>query len=129
MARQTRKELRRNLEYRAHIDFGDGSPVRACVLADVSETGARLKLDVPGATPRQFMLLLAGAGNVRRRCDVVWASGRQLGVRFLPPSDEPPLCLSVVLDAADPEACPGLSGWKPVFGKVMLKQKLDLIRF
>lgn len=97
MARQKRKELRRHLEYRAHIDFGDGSPVRACVLADVSETGARLKLHVPGATPRQFMLLLAGAGNVRRHCDVVWASGRQLGVRFLP--DEPPLCLSVVLDA------------------------------
>jgi hypothetical protein len=23
----------------------------------------------------------------------------ELGVRFLPPSDEPPLCLSVVLDA------------------------------
>jgi PilZ domain len=99
MPRQTRKELRRHLEYRAHIDFGDGSPVRACVLADVSETGARLKLQVPGATPRQFMLLLAGAGSVRRHCDVVWASGRQLGVRFLPPSDEPPLCLSVVLDA------------------------------
>lgn len=96
MAREKRRQLRRYLEYRAHIDFGDGSPVRACVLADVSEIGARLKLDVPGTMPSQFMLLLAGAGNVRRHCDVVWASGRQLGVRFL--SDEPPLCLSVTLD-------------------------------
>jgi len=100
MAREKRKRLRRYLEYRAHIDFGDGSPFRACVLADVSETGARLTLDAPGVMPTQFMLLLAaGAGKVRRRCDVVWMSGRQLGVRFLPPSDEPPLVLSVALDA------------------------------
>jgi PilZ domain-containing protein len=99
MAREKRKQLRRYLEYRALIDFEDGSPVRACLLADVSKNGARLKLDAPGTLPNQFVLLLAGAGNVRRRCDVVWRAGRQLGVRFLPPSDEPPLCLSVVLDA------------------------------
>jgi PilZ domain len=98
MAREKRKQLRRYLEYRALIDFEDGSPVRACLLADVSETGARLKLDAPGIMPNQFLLVLAGAGNVRRRCDVVWSSGRQLGVRFLRPSDEPPLCLSVALD-------------------------------
>ena len=98
MAREKRKQLRRYLEYRAHIDLEDGSPLRACLLADVSETGARLKLDAPGTMPKQFMLLLAGAGNACRRCDVIWNSGRQLGVRFLPASDEPPLCLSVALD-------------------------------
>ena len=98
MAREKRKRLRRYLEYRALIDFEDGSPLRACLLADVSETGARLKLEVPGSVPNQFTLLLAGAGNARRRCDVVWNTGRQLGVRFLPPSSEPPLCLSVALD-------------------------------
>ena len=98
MAREKRKRLRRYLEYRALIDFEDGSPLRACLLADVSETGARLKLEAPGIMPNQFTLLLAGAGNARRRCDVVWNTGRQLGVRFLPPSSEPPLCLSVALD-------------------------------
>jgi hypothetical protein len=103
MAREKRKQLRRYLEYRAHIDFGDGSPARACLLADVSETGARLTLDgpsMPSIMPTQFMLLLAGAGNARRRCRVVWSDGRQLGVRFMRLSDEP-LCLSVpvALDA------------------------------
>lgn len=98
MAREKRKQLRRYLEYRAHIDLGDGSPARACLLADVSETGARIKLDAPSMMPSQFMLLLAGAGNARRRCGVVWASGRQLGVRFLSPAEETPLCLTVMLD-------------------------------
>src|SRR5262245_37173150 len=98
MAREKRKQRRQYLEYRAHIDLGDGSPVRPCLLADVSEKGARLKLETPGIMPNQFMLLLAaGAGNVRRRCDVVWVSGRQLGVRFRP-ANEIPLCLSVALD-------------------------------
>jgi hypothetical protein len=98
MAREKRKQLRRYLEYRAHIDFEDGSPLRACLLADVSETGARLKLDAPSIMPNQFMLLLAGGGNARRRCRVVWRSGRQLGVRFMSLADETPLCLSVALD-------------------------------
>ena len=98
MAREKRKQLRRYLEYRAHIDFGDGSPARACLLADVSETGARLTLEAPSIMPNQFMLLLAGGGNARRRCRVVWSSGRQLGVRFMSLEDETPLCLSVALD-------------------------------
>jgi PilZ domain len=99
MPREKRKQLRRYLEYRAHIDLGDGSPARACRLADVSETGARLTLDAPGIMPNQFMLLLAGGGNARRHCRVVWSSGRQLGVRFMSLADETPLCLSVALDA------------------------------
>lgn len=99
MSREKRKRLRRYLEYRAHIDFGDGSPLRACLLADVSDSGARLTLDVPGVMPNRFTLLLAGAGNARRCCSVVWIRGRQLGVRFVPLSEQTPLCLSVALDA------------------------------
>ena len=102
MAREKRKQRRRYLEYRAHIDFGDGTPARACLLADVSETGARLTLDarsMPNIMPTQFMLLLAGGRNARRHCRVVWSTGRQLGVRFMSPADETPLCLSVTVDA------------------------------
>jgi hypothetical protein len=49
----------------------------------VSETGARLELESPGDLPEEFWLLLSRDGKVRRRCEVVWQTGEQVGARYM----------------------------------------------
>jgi hypothetical protein len=70
------------LRYAAWVAVGDSSPAKGCMVADVSETGARLELDSPGDLPKEFWLLLSRDGKVRRRCEVVWQSGDQVGARY-----------------------------------------------
>jgi len=48
----------------------------------VSDTGARIVLDVNNELPDRFMLLLSHNGSPRRRCRVVWRNGASLGVEF-----------------------------------------------
>jgi hypothetical protein len=61
----------------------DGTWSRECLLIDVSETGASIKLmDAPGDL-REFFLVLSGFSKpVFRRCARVWVDGLQMGVSF-----------------------------------------------
>jgi PilZ domain-containing protein len=77
---ELRRSARRTVRYPARIDAGNGSPVLACTLADISQTGARLVVALGSDPPDEFSLLLGGAS---RRCRVVWRSEKQVGVRFL----------------------------------------------
>lgn len=71
--------------YRATLVAADGMWRRECVLIDVSETGARLRIegspDVLKA--RQFFLLLSTVGLVFRRCELVRLDGSEVGVEFI----------------------------------------------
>jgi PilZ domain len=78
---EKRKAARRTLGYPAKIDARDGTPLHACVLFDVSQTGAKLVAQTTCDIPDEFMLLL---GQAFRKCRVVWRNDRQLGVTFLP---------------------------------------------
>lgn len=80
---EMRKRRRHTLRYAAWVAIGDSSPAKGCVVADVSETGARLELQVPGDVPKEFWLLLSRNGRVRRRCEVVWQTGDQVGARYM----------------------------------------------
>jgi hypothetical protein len=80
---EKRMMRRHQLRYAAWVAVGDSSPAKGCTVADVSETGARLELDAPGELPKEFWLLLSRDGKVRRRCEVVWQSGDQVGARYL----------------------------------------------
>jgi len=86
--RELRKQTRRQFHYPAQVDLGDGSPLRTCQLADVSQSGARLSIVSPESLPEQFALLLAREGGTRRWCVVAWRSEMQVGVRFV--SGPPP---------------------------------------
>ena len=55
-----RKNLRRHFGYPAQMRFEEGVPSRACVIIDMSETGA----------------------HVRRQCRLVWRSRNRIGVQF-----------------------------------------------
>jgi PilZ domain len=81
MAPNRRKSERRKFNYPAKIDAGDGSCFQECLIADISQTGAKL-VRVTGQPPDEFELLIGGIAGLRRRCRVVWRRDTQLGVRF-----------------------------------------------
>lgn len=51
----------------------------ACILIDVSRSGARLTSD--RALPERFYLMFPN--NLKRWCKVVWRRRREVGVRFI----------------------------------------------
>ncbi len=68
----------------------DGTWRRACVLEDVSETGAKLTVEssIEGLHLKEFFLLLSSTGLAYRRCELGWVNGDQIGVNFLKPGDK-----------------------------------------
>ena len=81
MRSEKRKNPRKALRYNAWLSF-PGSKARGCMVADISETGARLDIDAPNDLPENLLLLLTGDGKARRKCRVVWRSAHQIGVQF-----------------------------------------------
>jgi PilZ domain len=72
-------------EHSVNLTAVDGTWRRACVLKDVSDTGARL--EVKGSTDvlqaREFFLILSSTGLAFRRCKLVWINGSVVGVHFV----------------------------------------------
>jgi hypothetical protein len=77
------------------VDFERGIPVylmgidgtwrRDCTMIDVSQTGARLRIEgsFEGVDLKEFFLLLSSTGLAFRRCRMVRVAGDQIGVQFL----------------------------------------------
>ncbi|MCK1441555.1 hypothetical protein IVB34_18135 [Bradyrhizobium sp. 2] len=63
----------------------DGTWRRACMLKDVSDVGARLRVEtsIEGLTLNEFFLLLSSTGLAYRRCQLDRVNGEELEVSFL----------------------------------------------
>lgn len=63
----------------------DGAWRRECMLADISQGGARLNVKggFGGLDLSEFYLMLSPTGRVYRKCQLVRTSGTEIGVRFL----------------------------------------------
>lgn len=83
-----RKSLRRQFGYPGIMQFEHGAG--ACVIVDMSETGAQLEVPANAEVPAEFSLLIGGNASVRRRCRLVWRSGTRIGVRFGAAIGKPP---------------------------------------
>jgi PilZ domain len=83
---ESRKSPRVKFEHKRPVNLmgADGTWRRSASLLDVSETGARLKIE--GSTEvlraREFFLLLS-SGLAFRRCELIWIDGSDVGVRFI----------------------------------------------
>ncbi|WP_445219903.1 PilZ domain-containing protein [Bradyrhizobium sp. Pa8] len=79
------KRIQLGHHYRATLVAVDGTWRRNCVLIDISETGARLRIDgsLEVLKARQFFLLLSTMGLVFRRCELVRLDGEEAGVEFI----------------------------------------------
>jgi hypothetical protein len=69
----------------AYIMGIDGTWRRDCIMFDVSQTGARLRIEgsFEGLDLKEFFLLLSSTGLAFRRCQLVRISGDEIGVKFL----------------------------------------------
>jgi hypothetical protein len=59
-----------------------GEKQHGCVLADISDTGARLDVEDAEKLPDKFVLLLSSRGPPKRKCRVIWRAPHQRGVAF-----------------------------------------------
>ena len=83
-----RRSERRTLFYAARIEDGSKGAPRICTVSDISESGARIRLETPAPVPDQFILQFAATGTVQRECHVMWRKGEDLGVLFKTPLSE-----------------------------------------
>jgi len=81
MLNDKRRATRRPIRYTAWIKLED-KELRGCVLADISDTGARLDVESVEGIPDEFILQLSSRGTAKRKCRVVWRKDDQLGVTF-----------------------------------------------
>ena len=77
---QRRKSLRKAVGLPASLTTTDGLHIASCTVLDISDGGARLKLDEPTTVPDSLTLRLYG--RAFRHCAVRWRSGREVGVQF-----------------------------------------------
>ncbi|MGO9356234.1 MAG: PilZ domain-containing protein [Xanthobacteraceae bacterium] len=87
MAYGDRKSERVDFERGIHVHIMgiDGTWRRHCIMIDVSQTGARLRIEgsLEGLDLREFFLLLSSTGLAYRRCKLVRVDGDQIGITFL----------------------------------------------
>src|SRR6185437_8711463 len=81
MFNDKRRAHRRPMRYTAWI-AQKGKPLHGCVVADISESGARLKVEDGDSIADELMLILSRRGDAQRKCRVVWRKQGQLGVEF-----------------------------------------------
>jgi hypothetical protein len=92
MAHGKRKSERVDFERGIHVYMMgiDGTWRRDCTMIDVSQTGARLRIEgsFEGLDLKEFFLLLSSTGLAYRRCRMVRIDGDQIGIEFLAPANK-----------------------------------------
>ena len=77
-----RKERRHRVLKEALIVLNNGHSTMSCVVRDISEGGARLRVPWIYGLPEAFQLTIKGESQVRE-VRKVWAAGQEMGVRFV----------------------------------------------
>lgn len=87
---EQRKNIRRFVQQGARLINLDGSVLAPCLMVDISEAGARLKVEEAIPLPQEFILLLSHDGRLHRMCSIIWRTRNIVGVKFLssPPAEE-----------------------------------------
>ena len=84
MAGATKKrEARRSLQQSGWITFDGGFAARACVVQDMSATGAKITIEDTNSLPGRLRLAFSRDARTGRNCEVVWRRGKSAGVKFV----------------------------------------------
>ena len=79
----------------------------ACTVRDLSDTGARLRVDGSLNAPDTFELIIEMDG-LEADCEVVWRSGKDVGVRYLGAPRKVAVRRAQVISALVPQSAPSL---------------------
>jgi hypothetical protein len=77
---ENRKFARRNIDLNVEMETPDGSTIRGALL-DLSQSGARIKVDNPDSLPEQFILKLSD--KLHRESRIAWRAAAEIGVELL----------------------------------------------
>ena len=80
MAEKRQSSRRRTLKG-AHIVFHEGRSTISCLVRNLSDTGALLRVESPIGIPDTFTLVIPG--ELQREAHVVRRSGTEIGVGFI----------------------------------------------
>ena len=83
MVAEKRVLSRKNLRQRCWVAAGPTQSFSECFLSDISNTGAKLVLERERKLPDKFDLYMTPDGSVGRNCEVVWQTGKEIGVKFV----------------------------------------------
>jgi len=82
MGAELRKSVRRRFSQNAMLYSVTGTAVGNCIVRDISDGGAKLRVAAAADAPDELVLVLSRSGTIRRKCRVVWRSEHDLGVAF-----------------------------------------------
>jgi hypothetical protein len=84
MAVTKKRDTRRSVQQAGWITLDGGFAARACMVLDLSVSGAKIVLDDPASvTTSKIRLAFTRDARTGRACEVVWRRGKTLGVRFV----------------------------------------------
>ena len=84
MAITRKREVRKSLHQPGWITLEGGFAARPCMVQDLSATGAKITMDDLNVLPARLRLAFARDARTGRNCEVVWRSGKAVGVKFVP---------------------------------------------
>jgi hypothetical protein len=82
MRRERRQNFRVEWNSAGEIELGDGGPALLCIVANLSNGGAKIGGVIAATLPDEFMLSLVPGVEPARKCRVTWRADNELGVRF-----------------------------------------------
>ena len=82
LRKDSRKKPRQHFHRSVSVLLSKDAAPLPCVIEDISESGARIKLDYEGDFPPEFFPLLTANGATRRRCRLAWRDGAIAGIEF-----------------------------------------------
>ena len=78
-----KRAVRKSLRQPGWITLDGGFAVRACVVEDLSSSGARVTVEDDNTLPAKLRLAFTRDARSGRPCEVVWRRGRTVGVKFV----------------------------------------------
>ena len=78
-----KREARKSLRQPGWIVLEGGFAVRACVVEDLSASGAKVTVEDNNTLPARLRLAFSRDARSGRACEVVWRRGRTVGVKFV----------------------------------------------
>lgn len=79
---EKRQKPRQIFHYNARISSEPNAPQIKCMITDVSSGGAHIVLENAQELPAKFLLLFTPTGYPRRKCNLIWHTGTDIGVEF-----------------------------------------------
>lgn len=102
-----RVALRRRVLKAGLIATNDRHLTRNCTIRDISDTGARLRMESSLTVPDTFELIIDIDG-LEANCQVVWRSGSEVGIKFLGAPRKVAARRVQVINALVPQSAPTL---------------------